>query len=355
MSGGWRLAVVVGEALANVGAAGARSAVLVAGLSGLFGALVFAELAFSGDVKAEIERFDAAGGRVAVVAGPDGLDASRCEALRWNSNVVAAGGWRNAGQIQISTSPDVTFGRWEVTGDVTRVWDPGSTSSSGTGYVVGLAAARELGLRSGSWLAPIDDDGGRVAVIDPTARNEFAARAILVPSSSTGRVAQCWVEFRPGAFEAGLAWLPAHFAADEAEVRPNVSRGEFGVDPAAMLAGRPQRWAWVPVGIVGAAMIALMALFRRSETAVYRAFGLGRTGLLIMQQVESIVVVAVALVVGSLWAAALHALFAGLPGPDQLWLALRTAGSAAALTAMLGPLGATVAGIGSPASLLKER
>jgi hypothetical protein len=355
LSRGWRLAAVVREGLANFASSGARLVVLGLGIGGLLGALFWAELSFTGDVKEQARRFDAAGGRVVVVDAPNGLDAARCDELRWDPHVVAAGGFRNGGGVVTSNSPGTFFARFEVTGDISSVWDPGAAHQTGAGYLVGLAAARELGLADGSWLWLEDEGGAPVAILDPARRNEFASRAILDPVAPTGRLAQCWVEFLPQYYETGLLWLPAHFAADEAEARRAVSRGEFGVDPGDLLAGRPQRWGWLPAGIVGAALVTLMALFRRSEAAVYRAFGLPRSGLLIMHETETIVLVLGSLAIGALWATAVHSLTAGLPGADQLWLAFRTAGLAAAVVVILGPLGALVAGMGSPAALLKER
>ncbi len=355
MSDGWRLTAVIREALANLAASGARAGVLLVGLGGLVGALTWAELSFASDVKEQARRFDMAGGRVAVVDGPNGLDAAFCEELSWKPYVVAAGGWREGGQVIAASSPGVFFERWVVTGDIVRVWDPRFESRTDAGYIAGLAAAGELGLADGGWLTLAGESSAPVTVADLAPRNQFAARRILDPVAPTGRLAQCWVEFSPEAFEAGLLWLPAHFAPDEAAARRAVSRGEFGVDPLDMLAGRPQRWGWLPVGAVGAAMLSLMALFRRSETAVYRAFGVRLRGLLIMHQIEAIVLVLGSLIISSAWAMAVHSVTTGLPDLDQVWLALRTAAMAAAVIVILGPLGALLAGTGSPATLLKER
>lgn len=355
MSDGWRLTTVFREALANLASSGISSALLGVALGGMFGALFWAELAFSSAVKAEVHRFQAAGGDVAVVDGPNGLDAARCERLRWDRYVVGAGGFRDSGQVTAATSPGVSFARWEVTGDIVRIWDRRSPPMASAGYFVGNAAAAELGLGTGAWLHLDDLPSGRVTVVEPAGRNEFAARAILEPQAPTGRLAQCWVEFSPGAMDAGVPWLAAHFAADEALVRRAVARGEFGIDPAAMIAQRPQRWGWLPVAILGTAVLTLVASFRRSDTAVYRAFGLRRLELLIMQQVETAVLVSAAVILGALWAAALHSIMAGLPGLDQVSLALRTTLTAAALTTIIGPVSATLAASGSPAALLKER
>lgn len=355
LASGWRVRNVVGEALANTTSALARSTLLTLAIVSMIGALFWAELMISRDVKAELRRFDAAGGRVAVVDGANGVDASACDQLRWRSGIVAAGGYRVAGQVVASTSPRVTFALWEVTGDVTRVWDPNRARSIGPGYLVGAAAARELGLRDGSLLQLHGQEPVPVGTVDPSPRNEAAARVVMSPAAPRGRVAQCWVEFEPGRYEAGLAWLAAYFAADDSEVRRAVDRGMFGVDPDVILNTRPQRWGWVPIGIVTGALITLAAIFRRPEAALYQAFGVTRTGVLVMHHVEATAIVGASLAIGTTWAAVAYSLASGVPDIDQLALASRSVLLAAALALVVGPVGATLAGRGAPADLLKER
>lgn len=126
-------------------------------------------------------------------------------------------------------------------------------------------------------------------------------------------------------------------------------------DPAALLANRPQRDAWVVVAAIAVAIVTLIALFRRAETAVYRAFGLPMHGVLIAAQVETAALVAAAYLAAVAWTGSLFVPGSGVPGWDQAALALRTAGKAALATAVVAPVLAAVAGSGSPASLLKER
>jgi hypothetical protein len=324
-------------------------------LGSLLGALIWAELSFGGDIKEQVRRFAAAGGNVAVLSGPSGVDAARCDALRWDPHVLAAGGFRNGGQASAVNAPGDFFNRMEVTGGLVRVWDPNTRIDPRSQIWVGEAAAAELGVTDGGWLSLAGDRAVRVTTVDPAARNQFAARAILEPVPPRGTLAECWVELEPAVFSAALDWLPAALAADEATARPAISRGEFDVDPLAMLAGRPQRWAWLLVGLAASAIVGLVALSRRPDTAVYRAFGLMRSGLFVMLQVETITLVLGSYMVGALWAVTLYSVMEGLPSLDQLWLALRSAGMAAALICAVGPAASLAAGLGSPAQLLKER
>lgn len=354
MTSGWRLPAVLGEAVANALSSTGRTVVLAAGIGGVLGALVWAELMSSLEVKNYAERFSAAGGHVVVAEGPQGLNAARCDALRWHPLVLAAGGYRGGGGSYASNAPGVSFERFQVTAGLPAVWDPGADPGAPGALWVGAAAAAELGLRNGSWVSLDDQPAARVAVLDPAQRNPFAARAFMEPIPPVGRLDQCWVEFPTASAEAGLDWLASYFAEDEAETRRAIDRGQFSVDPTELLAARPQRWAWLPVGAVGSAMIALMALFRRSEAALYRAFGLDRVGYLIMQQAETLLLVVTTAVVAYLWAVVIYAVSVSTPELDQLFFAFRNPAQAAVVVIVLGPLLAVLVTAGTPASLLKE-
>jgi len=356
VSEGWRLRGVLREALANLIASPLRVLVLGAAVGGGLAALAWTELSFSTQVKRLSQEFTAAGGYVAVVDGPLGLDAFACNALQKHDQVIAAGGMRGAGVVVSSNAPGVPFTRFEVTRGLISVLDPNMPAPPRTpGYLVGFAAGTELGLFDTGWVTEADSKPVPVTVIDPATRNEFAARAFFDLVPATGRAGQCWVEFRPQAIEDGLEWLPAVFAGDQTQARRNVDFGEFATDPATQLATRPQRWGWLAVGGVASAIIALTAIFRRADTAVYRAFGLSKTGQLLMHQGEVLTLIAACYLAANAWAAIGYAFTFQVPDLDQIILALRTTGKAAAITAALAPIGAALASAGSAASLLKDR
>lgn len=355
MRSGWRLEAAIREGVANAHSSGWRTVALGLGIGVMLGALAWAELSFSSEVKDLAQRFGVAGGYVAIIEGPVDLDAGRCEELRWHQHVMAAGGWRNGGDVTAAHAPGTPFQRFEVTGGIVEVWNPNDTLNFEGGYLVGRAAATELGLRAGSWVSLDSSPATSVVVIDPALRNPFAARAFIDLVPASGRVEQCWVELSPEIFDAALIWLPAQFAQDEGKARRLIDRGQFAIDPVELFAGRPHRWGWVPVTGVGVAMIALMALFRRSDTAVYRAYGLSRTGLLVMQEVETSLVVGLSYVVAVAWAGLMYALIVGIPGADQILIALQTSATAALSIIALAPVAATLAASGAPAALLKER
>ena len=160
------------------------------------------------------------------------------------------------------------------------------------GYLLGSAAAEELGLTSGLRAATAGMPPVPVTVMAPAERNQLAGRWVLdlIPASSTFE--QCWAEFQPDAAGAETTMLAAAFPDADIAARPLVRvDGEFARDPVVDLAGRPQATAWLPVGVVLATLRALLSLARRSDVAVYRAYGLPRLGVLLLVQVETVVTV----------------------------------------------------------------
>lgn len=351
---GWRAGAIVREALANLASTTARLIVLATVVGGMSATVVWLELAAVGDALALEQRFVDGGGYVAVVASESGLDAAVCDRLRHHREVLGSGGFAAAGTVTSTTSPRVAFQHTHITSGLVTVWDADARLTPGS-YIVGQAAADELGLLPGSWLDLEDVGRATVDVIDPGARNDFASRAIMDVVPAAGTLAECWVEFRPSSFTAGLAVLPAMFAADEPQVRRALDRGELADDPGARIVSRATRFGWVPAAIVAAAVIGLTSIVRRPETAVYRAFGLSRLGVLMMFQVETAVLAGACGLLGAAWAIATHSVLVGLPTFEQAAIALRSCLLFMMALAAAGPLVAASAASGSPASLLKER
>jgi hypothetical protein len=350
----WQLRALASEAAANAWSSPSRVAVLGAVVVVLTAAMTWLELGVIGDARALEDRFADAGGYVAVVSSENGVDAHVCDALISLSGVVGSGGVRAGGQVTATTSPRVNFQRFEVTRGILRVWDPALTTVP-AGHGVGQAAAEELGLSAATWVDLGEAGRGRTTVLDPAGRNPFAARAFLDLVPPEGRMSECWVEFSPDVYEAGLQLLPALFAADEGTARRVVDRGEFAQDPSTVVSGRLSQWTWIPAGLAASSVFALVALLRRSETAVYRAFGLSRLAVLLMLQIEVAQLTVVGVAAASLWTAATYAAFVAVPSHEQMTAAMTTAALFAVLVAVVAPFVAAGLAGGSPASLLKER
>ena len=212
----WRLSALIEEGIANLGASAFRSALLLVVSAAAFGGLAYLELRQGMELTVFARDFREGGAYVAIASVPGGsVSGTRCESLNGTPGVVAAGAWRSTGQATFRTAPGVLFQAADVTPGILRVWDPGQPLGTGPGLVVGPAMAGELGLRTGL-IAGFEGDEPVVVsgVGDFSKRNPQAARWALSPVSPAGSFQECWVEFEPGAFEAGREALAARFAAD---------------------------------------------------------------------------------------------------------------------------------------------
>ncbi|MEO8541463.1 MAG: hypothetical protein ABI577_17095 [bacterium] len=355
----WRIASLIEEGFANLRANVFRSLLLAALCAAGFGGLAFVELRQGTELTNFTRDFREGGAYVAIASVPGaGLSGSRCESLNGTPGVVAAGAWRGTGQTTFPTAPGVLFQAAEVTGGILRVWDPGHVLGSGAGLVGGPALATELGLRPG--LVAQFDTGSPVylaAVGQFERRNPQAARWALSPVSPAGAFDECWVEFEPGAYEAGKDALAARFAEGSADpaVRPYRRSDEFTRNPAAEWDARPQKWGWIGVsaGLFGFALTA--AWFRRSESGLYLAMGTRRAQLAIMGAAEAWPLVAAGWSLGFSYAVAAQVLWGSEPTRDIATHAAVTSGSAALALLALIPWASSFVARGSIATLLKDR
>jgi hypothetical protein len=210
----WRIASLIEEGFANLRANAFRSLLLLVICAAGFGGLAFLELRQGTDLTQFVRDYRAGGAYVAIASVPGGgLSGTRCESLNGNQGVVAAGAWRSTGQATFPTAPGVLFQAAEVTPGTLRVWDPGQPLRTGPGLVVGPAMAAELGLRAGLIAAFEGDEPISVSGVgDFSKRNPQAARWALSPVSPAGSFQECWVEFDPGACDAGGEARPARSA-----------------------------------------------------------------------------------------------------------------------------------------------
>ena len=127
-----------------------------------------------------------------------------------------------------------------------------------------------------------------VTTVDPERRHPQVARWALEVVAPAGAMEQCWVEFTPGAYDAGLASAGAVFAtrADPPAARPYRGEDEFRRDAGADFRERPQGTGWVLGALLIGAVGWLMTWFRRPEIGLYLALGTRRMSLLFLSAVE---------------------------------------------------------------------
>jgi hypothetical protein len=357
----WSFRALLGEALVNLRVNATRTLFLFAAVAVVCGSLALLELRQSSDLLDFQAGLVRSGGYVAVASVQGGISAAKCAALEGTPGVVAAGGVRSHGQATFATAPGVLFQSASITAGMVRTWDPAAsreaTSPATPALVLGRAASDDLGVRSGLAVVPEGESPVTVHVIDPSVRNPQASRWVLDIVPASGVVDECWVEFTPGAYVAGLAGLPARFsdASTEAVARPYLRQGDFARNPQQELSGRPQRYGWVVAAALLAGIALLAAWFRRTEIGLYIALGTSRSAIAVMFATEIWVVAAVSWGVSMLWVLAIAELLGYNITFGAMGLALLTSSSCAlAVCAVAPPLCALVAR-GSIAGLLKDR
>lgn len=357
----WRFGSLWREALANLRSNAIRSAVLGVVTAAMLGGLAFLELRDTAELRAFSERFRQSGGYVAIATAEGGISASRCAALDGRDGIIAAGAVRSRGQVTFATAPGVLFQSVELTPGTLRAWAPRSDvplAETAGALLVGPALASELGVREGFVIHTEDGVAATIAsVLDTGTRNPQSARWAIEVVPPGGTANDCWVEFEPGAYTGGLEMLAAYFTTGdrEAAVRPYTRQDEFSRNPQEELERRPQKSGWPLASVLIAGVAWLGAWFRRAELGLYLALGTPRRLVFALQAFESWAITAVALVAGTLWAAAIHGWIETDVHFDSLRLAGWTPLQAALLAGILAPIGAAIMARGSVASLLKDR
>lgn len=356
----WRVFDLVAEAWRNLRAAPGRTFLLVGVTAVLMGGLAFVETSMTSELIEFNDRYVAAGSNAVVVYSDTGLPASTCSTTRSLSGVLAGGAVSSTMSVETDMAPGTLFntaagttGLWDViaTSQVTR------TGADGSGWIIGEAAADELGLSPGMMLG-IDGHLQDVdSVVDTELRDPQASRWIMTTMAPTGLAAQCWIEYEPGITTGRIESASAIFAGvDDAIAVPLIRLDEFSRDPVAELANRPARYGWVVAGSVIALTVWVMAWFRRADIGLYRALGTRSSGLTIIGSIEAAVPLTIGATLGTLWGVAVAvAVSRSSIGADQWSIVLRSVGSGVLLALIAAPLPWTLGAREPIADQLKDR
>jgi hypothetical protein len=170
-------------------------------------------------------------------------------------------------------------------------------------------------------------------------------------------VQECWVEFNKNTFDAGRGAVAAALTSDSRiiAVRDLVSRNEFTRTPDVEFANRPQRYWWLPIGLIVGAVAWAGIWFRRGDAAIYLATGMTRGLLAALFTIEFMAVVLSALVLGASWAVLAFWVINGAISPNQLLIAIHTAGLASAAAVTVASAGFALGTLGQRANMLKDR
>lgn len=355
----WRVWDLLVDAVRNVAAGRVRSVLLAGVTAGVIGALVFIELSTTDELLTFQDGFIDSGGNMFIAASEEGLASERCAALLSMEGVIGSASVEAGPPVETAIAPGTLFGTGRVTIGALELFSSGPSASAAdlaNGWIIGEAAASELGVSQRMWLGVGGSTPRQVgAVVNTEARNPRIDRWLLAVQPPAGTVSECWVEFAPGVMTGRQETVSAVFS-DSADVIvvPWIRLDEFSRDPVAELVGRPQASAWIIAGLLIGAMAWLVTWFRRSQIGLYRAVGTGPSALLILGAVELGIPILSGALIGSLWAAAIwSANTAGYPDADQLAIGIRTVTSTALLALAIGPLFWPVTAQGSIAEQLK--
>jgi hypothetical protein len=354
MAATWRLSELVREARGNLGPRqvlfGAVAVVVLSSLGILTG------LSATRALEQERDR-RAAGGLTWVADRSDErpLAAASCEALNRVDGVAAAGGVVDG--IAVSVYPFVGANPLpvrQVTPHALAAW---TDEHYGTTLVLGrdLEALGQAALGS----TIVNESGTEVGIIgarlDPAVPVGALRASVLVTVAPTAPLSACWVRMQPGAYSVGGQVLGPAFAGQGARV------SEFL--PASRGPSPYERWAdfagiqpWIAAGALLVIVAALLAWTRRSELAVYRAFGTTRRQLAVVLWIETLAVLVVAAsLAGSLSLLVVGSADGGGLERDVSAIMLRLITAAAALTLAVAPALSVLMQRGNLADQLKDR
>jgi|GEM_PF-3422727 len=315
----WRVRTVVGEGLRNVLSGGARTAATIALMALLLTGAALIEARTLVRVQNDEQALVAAGlSTVAVSLNPEAteatLDSGRCRSLDGRKGIRAAGPLWGPTSARALVPPRRLVTVLEGTaGSLAAL--TGREPPPWWDAVIGRQLADELYLAPGANLRVAIEGQTRaveVSAIEPLeVRQASFGSAVFLPSASSGSADACWIEFDPWVDPQQLAAAKAFFDGPSDWLRVQLVLPPSGTlrDPTAVLEQRTSRHGWVLVGGVLGMIFAISLLFRGTELALYRSYGLGRLGVTLIVLTEVITLTGIAslvatLVIGSvLWTA----------------------------------------------------
>ncbi len=340
---GWRISTLISDAGSNLTSGGIRTTVLFATALLVLGGLSLSELSATGQVLALHNDQKLRGVDVVVVENAQVIPAWECIVLSQNAAVKYTGALTLLDPIEFESSPGTLFQNVAVNGDMLRIWAPNRRSSSlpRDALLVGPSVADSLGVGNGDYATPQGDITRPVKVIDPSLRNAQANRWVITAATPVSVADQCWIELLPGvgASRRSIAEWWFRPLGEGTTIRSAIDLGPFAQDPDDTLEGRSEARLWVLASAVLTLILLLSMWFRRGELSLYRALGSTRTALLCITQIETSIVVGVAGIVGSIWAAATYtALNPGGATISQLVIAGRSTLSTVLIALVLAPV-----------------
>lgn len=264
------------------------------------------------------------------------IPAGACAALNRTPGVRAAvgfmGGARGSVPVTLAKAPGEHLTLRTVSGNPAPVLDPTSEPRFDDGFYMDAGLAARLGMGEGMRVELTENtdvvvaaadgsvagggagDGTRerpetitatVHVLDMSARGFNESQTIVAIGPATGTVAECLVEFEPGAWGDAARQTVAAALGDGrtvVSIAPMLADDAMAASPLTQYRQRISRLFWLVSGLACFAIAFTPVAFRRHEFALYRSVGAGRNPTALVYALVSAAPLAVGHAGGLAWA-----------------------------------------------------
>lgn len=339
-AGEWSLRVVLRQVVRTLLAQPAMALLLVALIAAVSGGLTFVEATMRQNAIDYQQRLTAAGqyvyrAQARTESGEGLISAAACAALNGATGVKAAVGFAGGASayvaVTLAKAPGEHLTLRTASGNPVPVLDPSSPSRFDDGVFIDATLAKRLGIWDGMrvelGLQRYADSGAIISgsvgtggaggtgsatvatqttmhVIDMSARGFNESQNLYAIGPAIGTVAECLVEFDPGAWgESARQTLDAALGDGHTviSVAPFLRSDATAITPLQQFETRASRLFWLVSGLACFALLAMPLVFRRHEFALYRSVGAGSNPTALIYAFANALLLAAGHVAGWLW------------------------------------------------------
>lgn len=357
----WAARIAVREGLSTARTGRWTSALLITAVAWAVGVAGAVDASWTSDLVRAEQRWIADGGQIFVTTGWKSTNVNNpvptvaCDNLT-DADGVSAFAAAAGGTAHLGESPGGTVPLYAVSPAALTFF--GAQATEGGVALVGDSLAHRLGIREGDPVVVLPDRSSGKGAPVLTARVVHTKQlgdeldgAILLPALLGQTADTCYVRA-----DAAHASAAVDYATSRLEwrgkpplIRTRMQQGDYTTSFSGSFAVRPLRYAWVvAAGILGL-LWAMVQWFRRSETAIYRTFGMRRAQRQLMGFAEWSAIAGI----GALWGWALG-MVGSLAAGARVEDALRLVSLNGVLTLVSASLLVCLVGLWPTGSLLDD-
>lgn len=194
-----------------------------------------------------------------------------CDGLETLPQVVHSGGLNDLGSVSFSGAPGNPMRLFTGSGSVASILDPTSSPVPHTPVRIAAAARHMMGLATLTVQLP---SGSEVPfeAFDPGPRHASSQFMVLI-SSSSQTVDQCWVETRPGTTDATVLAVALALAPLDGRIEVSPVLDDPSTTSLETYNRRPAKYLWLASGIMGGLVLMLIAAQDRERAVLTRTLG----------------------------------------------------------------------------------